>query len=120
MHIFTTILSALGTIVILFGVLIAWAALKPEQRTDLNRLLRQIWQHSTKIIPILMAALVTTANCWEIYQFGILQTAPTRGNILVLLMNIWNAASYFFFGLVLFVLWLKNIVNKDFPIQSQT
>jgi len=120
MDIVMTVLSALGTIGGLFGVLVACVALKPEQRADLNRILKQIWQHSTKIIPVLMAAFVSVMNCWEIYRFSIPETVPTRADILVLLMNIWNAASYFFFGMVLFVLWLKDIVNNDFPMQAQT
>lgn len=120
MDIFMTVLSALGTIGGLFGVLVACVALKPEQRADLKKLLKRIWQHSTKIVPVLMSAFVTFMNCWEIYRFGVAETAPTRGDILVLLMNIWNATSYFFFGMVLFAFWLKDIVRKDFPVQAQT
>lgn len=120
MDIFMTVLSALGTMGGLFAALVACVALKPEQRADLKKILKQIWQHSTKIIPVLMAAFVTAMNCWEIYRFSVPETAPTRVDILVLLMNIWNAASYFFFGMVLFVVWLKDIVKKDFPMQAQT
>ena len=120
MDIFMTVLSALGTIGGLFAVLVSCVALKPEQRAELRKILKQIWQHSTKITTVLMAAFVTAVNCWEIYRFSVPETAPTRGDVLILLMNIWNAASYFFFGMVLFVFWLKDIIKKDFPMHAQT
>ncbi|MDN7142709.1 hypothetical protein KC131_18840 [Pseudomonas sp. JQ170] len=120
MDIFMAVLGALGTIGTLFGILVACIALKPEQRAELRKVVNSIWEHSTKVIPVLMAFFCSAANCWEIYLFSVPDTAPTRGDILILLMNIWNAASYFFFGMVLLVFWLKDIVKKDFPMQAQT
>lgn len=117
---FLTVLSTLGSIGGVFGPLIAWVALKPEQRVELRKILKRLWEHSTKILPVLLAAFTAGMNIWEIYAFGKLDTVPTRQDILVLLMNIWNAASYFFFGMVLFIYWLKDVIKKDFPFQAQT
>ncbi|HCR1337615.1 TPA: MotA/TolQ/ExbB proton channel family protein [Pseudomonas aeruginosa] len=121
MQIFTVVMALLGIIGTAFGILVACIALTPDKRAELRRVLGSIWKHLTKtVIPVLMALVCVVANCWEIYLFSVPDTAPSRGEILLMLVNIWNAVAYFFFGMVLFVFWLKDIIKKDFPFQAQT
>ncbi len=113
--------GVIGLIGTLFGILVAIIALSAEKRSELKKVLRTIWRHLTKtLVPLLMALVCVAANCWEIYQFSIPDSPPTRGDVLLLLINIWNAVAYFFFGMVLFLFWLKDVVKKEFPIQAQT
>lgn len=114
------VLSTVGSVCGIFGTLIAWVALKNEQRAELKKILKAIWTHSTKVVPVLMALFTTVASVWEIYLFGTAENPPTRKDILELLMHCWNAASYFFFGMVLFSFWLKDFLAKEYPVQAQT
>lgn len=120
MESFWNVLAALGTFISLFGTLITWVSLKPNQRTELKNILKGIWTHTTKVLVILMALFTTGMNIWEIYLFGAADTPPTRTDVLVLLMHIWNASSYFFCGMVLFAFWMKDLIAKEYPFQSQT
>lgn len=114
------VLSTLGSIGTLFGGLVAWVSLSGNQRAELRRILKSLWEHSTKIVPVVLAAITSGYFVWNIYLFGSADGAPTRGEILLLLVSIWNAACYFLVGLVLFMIWLSELSKKDFPLQAQT
>ncbi len=113
-------LAACGTLVGLFGALVMWVSLPPNKRLELKNLLKGLWTHTTKLVVILMALFTAGMNIWEIYLFGSADTPPTRTDILVLLMHIWNASSYFFFGMLLFAFWAKELIAKEYPLQAQT
>lgn len=114
------VLSTINSFGWFFGFLVACFALNKEQRAEVKHFLKRIWTYSTKAIPVLLALLTAAANIWEIYLFGSADSPPTRKDILALLLHCWNATSYFFFGMVLFAFWMKEIISKEYPVGSQT
>lgn len=114
------VLSTIGTVIGFLGLLIAWVGLKPEARAELKRILKSIGGHSAKLTAALAAVFTSSMNGWEIYLFGVAETAPTRADILILLLTLWNTIAYFFCAMWIFVVWLKEVLNKNYPVQAQT
>lgn len=116
----STILAMLASLATIFGGLVLWVRTTSEERQKLKQTLISLFSNSVKTLAILLALGAGLLNCWEIYQFGQLDSAPTRVEILVLLMTLWNAVFYSLSALLVAGLWLKQMQDKKYPTHSLT
>ncbi|HDS1697309.1 MULTISPECIES: hypothetical protein [unclassified Pseudomonas] len=115
-----SLLGALGSIGGIVGGLATWVALPPDKRIELKNHIAAFWAHSFKALVVIGALLTAGANVREIYLFTVAETAPSRGEIVFLIITCWNALIYFASGVALFTLWRKEVHPRDFPMDSQT
>jgi hypothetical protein len=114
------ILGALGSLGTLFGTLVICVVMEEHHQKKMKRWLKAAWSHSTRGLAVLLVLGASGASVSEIYLLAADPTVPTRADFLVLLMHCWNAFSYFFFGMVLFAFWMKDVLAKEYPVGSQT
>ncbi|ROM24667.1 hypothetical protein [Pseudomonas protegens] len=107
-----TLLGFAALVVTIFGTYLSWVDKAEETKIKIKKSLKKLGSTAYFALGVLMAFGASAVNIFEIVAFG-LSTAPiTRPDVLTLLMNIWIAFAYGFFGLVAILLQIKAQIEK--------
>lgn len=116
-----TAASFLGSLAGIFNAVKGWILTPPGDRRKVLKGIRTAAAKASVVIAVLLAAVVSGVNVWEVVRFGISTDPLTRGAVLMLLVNIWNSMIYLFFATVILVT-KAAIKRRDmtYAIHSQT
>ncbi|MBV4500755.1 hypothetical protein [Pseudomonas shirazensis] len=120
MEYFNNILATVGSVAAILSGWVTWIRTTADEREKLKQTLISLCSNSVKSLTVGVAFGAGLVNWWEVYQFGQMESAPSRKDILVLLMTGWNGMFYTFAALLVAALWAKQARDKKYPIHSQT
>lgn len=107
-----TLLGFIAVVVAIFGTYLSWVDKAEETKVKIKKTLKKLGSTVYFAFGVLMTFGASAVNIIEIAAFGSSTAPMTRPDVLALLMNIWNAFAYGFFGLVAVLLQIKAQIEK--------
>lgn len=107
-----TLLGFAAVVIAIFTTYLNWVDKTEETKFKIKKTLKKLGSTTYFACGVLMAFGASVVNIFEIAAFGSSTAPMTRLDVLVLLMNIWNAFAYGFFGLIAVLLQIKARIEK--------